>query len=53
VAAILDFDKFVRNEKKPIPRLMLKNDLQNNSFILELDCVVISDVLCLAAILDF
>ena len=37
VVAILDFDKFVRNEKLPIPRLMFKMDFKIISFKLELD----------------
>jgi hypothetical protein len=53
MAAILDYDKFVRSEKLSIPRLMFKMDLKIISFKLELDRIVISHVLCLAAILDF
>ena len=37
MAAILDFEKFVRNEKKLIARLTFKMDMKIISFKLELD----------------
>ena len=37
VVAILDYDKFVRNEKSSIPRLTFKMDLKIISFKLELN----------------